>query len=136
VRFRKVVGIGQAMGKYCEIQEGRVNSTRFFEPIRTRFPEATTFYAEGPRLPVTQRTATARIERKTGIFRQLRRSSLDRTSSDAASRLASPSLRLAWRPRSRLWRRRMPNRNSSTTWHSTRSRKSCSSGTTPLRMCF
>jgi len=35
------------MDKYWEIEEGRVDSTRFFETLWRRFPEATTLYVEG-----------------------------------------------------------------------------------------
>jgi hypothetical protein len=35
------------MGKCWEIEEGRVDSARFFEALWRRFPEATTFYVEG-----------------------------------------------------------------------------------------
>ena len=35
------------MGNYWEIDEGAVDSARFFEALWRHFPEATTFYAEG-----------------------------------------------------------------------------------------
>jgi len=35
------------MDKYWEIEEGRVDSARFFETLWRRFPEATTLYVEG-----------------------------------------------------------------------------------------
>jgi hypothetical protein len=35
------------MDKYWEIEEGTVDSARFFEALSRHFPEATTFYAEG-----------------------------------------------------------------------------------------
>src|SRR6267378_3236725 len=35
------------MGAHWEIEEGTVDSARFFEALWRHFPEATTFYAEG-----------------------------------------------------------------------------------------
>jgi hypothetical protein len=35
------------MGEYWKIEEGRVDSARFFEALWRHFPDATTFYAEG-----------------------------------------------------------------------------------------
>jgi len=35
------------MGKYWEIDEGKVDSAKFFEALAKYFPEATTFFAEG-----------------------------------------------------------------------------------------